>query len=199
MFRSIAALLLALLFTAGPQKKKFANIRQVDFKNFTYPWNGAYGGPSSTWAWIQLPSSDSFRLTHGKRWLPDPGAEPTEHGFTLLFMFESVVYGVLSGDQRDVAAVYVSYATGGTATWGYLYVYRLVSGKPTLMGYLVTGSRADGGFVRAAFQNGLLVLDFEDPSKREGDCCSDGYIRVSYRWQNGRFVEVPPRQYGPLN
>lgn len=195
------ATLLLLSLTTTPAKQAFTSIRQIDFKNFIYPWDDSYDGPSSTWAWLPLPSSDSFRLSHGKRWLRDPGAEPTEQGFTLLFMFESVAYGVLSGEQRDVAAVSISYSTGGTAGWGYLYVYRLANGKPTLMGYLITGSRADGGLVKVAFQDGELVLDFEDPAKRVGDCCSTGYIRVHYRWQNNHFIEAGPREHGdlPLN
>ncbi|MGH9729735.1 MAG: hypothetical protein ACRD4V_14255 [Candidatus Acidiferrales bacterium] len=106
------------------------------------------------------------------------------------------MYGKI--DDQDVAALDVLYSTGGTANWHYLYVYRLANGKPKLMGWLRSGSRADRGLVNTVIRGGLLVLDFEDPAKREGDCCSDGYIRVSYRWQNGRFVEVPPRQYGPL-
>jgi len=197
MARLFVAPFLLLLLSHTPARTKFANIHQVDFKNFTYPWDESYSLPS-TWAWMPLPLAGHFRLVRGRRWLLDPGAEPEERGFTLLFAFESVAYGSIGSDRSDVAAVYISYSTGGTATWGYLYVYRLAHGEPMLMGSLVTGSRAYGGLVKAAFQNGLLVLDFEDPSKREGDCCSDGYIRVSYRWQNGRFVEVPPRQYGPL-
>ncbi len=92
----------------------------------------------------------------------------------------------------------VSYSTGATANWRYLFLYELEDGQPKLMGWLRSGSRAYGGLIRTAFQDGLLVLDFEDASKREGDCCSDAYIRVSYRWHNDRFTEVSPRQSGTL-
>ena len=110
-----------------------------------------------------------------------------------------VVYGQLTKNPLEQeAAVDLLYDSGGTANWHYLYVYHLNDGKPELMAWLESGSRADGGLVKTNIRDHLLVLDFEDSSKQEGDCCSDGYIRVSYRWQNGRFVETLPRQYGPL-
>jgi hypothetical protein len=48
-------------------------------------------------------------------------------------------------------------------------------------------------------RDGLLVADFADSEKRIGDCCSEGYIRVRYRWQGGAFVEEGNREYGKID
>ena len=197
MARLFVAPFFLLLLSHTPARAKFTSIHQVDFKNFIYPWDDPVDVPS-TWSWMPLPFHERVRLVHGGRWLPVAGAAPEEHVPDLRFLLESVVYGHLGSDGQEVAAMYVSFSTGGTAGWGYVYVFRLKAGQPDIMGWLKTGSRADGGLIKIAIRDGLLVLDFENSSKREGDCCSDGYIRVSYRWQNGQFAEVPPRRYGPL-
>ena len=90
------------------------------------------------------------------------------------------------------------FRTGGTANWHYLYVYAPSNGPPKLLGILESGSRADGGLVRVAIQPRLLILDFADTRRRMADCCSEGWVRVAYRWQNMHFVEAGSRNYGDL-
>lgn len=77
-------------------------------------------------------------------------------------------------------------------------MYKLDHGVPRLLGRLESGSRADGGLVKTAIRNRLLVLDFADAERRVGDCCSEGFIRVRYRWRQGHFVETGPRERGDL-
>jgi len=184
MNRLLTAPLLLLLSLAFPAQQKFTSIRQIDFRNFSFLWQKEF--VPSMWSWMpaQLPSR--VELVNGRRNFPNRA----------YLGILATYYGRLS--DQEVAAVDVIYASGGTANWHYLYIYRLKDGEPERMGWLRSGSRADGGLLKVDFQNGLLVLDFQDPSKRDGDCCSDGYIRVTYRWQDGHFVEVLPRRYGLL-
>jgi hypothetical protein len=109
-----------------------------------------------------------------------------------------VTYGDIDGDGAEEAAVHLNYSTGGTANWDYLYVYKLEHGRPKLMERLESGSRVSGGLVRSAIEKEILILDFADPERSAGDCCSEGYIRVHYRWQDGRFVETGARERGDL-
>jgi hypothetical protein len=61
-----------------------------------------------------------------------------------------------------------------------------------------TGSRGYDGLVKSSIRDSLLVVDFADIERRVGDCCSEGYIRVRYRWQKGRFIEEGARERGGL-
>jgi hypothetical protein len=112
---------------------------------------------------------------------------------------DGVTYGDLDGNGTEEAAVHLNYGSGGTQNWDYLYVYKSVDGRPSLIGILISGERGYGGLVRSSIENGLLVLDFADADRRVGDCCSEGYIRVHYRWRNGTFVEIGARERGDLN
>lgn len=81
-------------------------------------------------------------------------------------------------DGRDEAAVDLLYSTGGTANWHYLYVYSQAGSAPKLLGVLRS----------VAIERSLLILDFADTRKRIADCCSEGEVRVRYRWTGSRFV-----------
>lgn len=173
------------------------SIRQVDFKNFVYPWEGG-GSPPEHWHWIGKIPSTTVALSDGThRFLEDaePGQDPR---WVPALWINSITYGNLDRDQEEEAAVVLQYSTGGTANWSYLYVYKLDQGNPKLLAWLESGSRADGGLVNVAIQNGQLVAEFADSERRIADCCSKGFIRVRYAWKDHRFVENGKREKGDL-
>ena len=88
--------------------------------------------------------------------------------------------------------VALSYHTGGTAYWHYVYAFSLASGNPKLLGWFQMGSRADFGLYRIMVTNGEFTLDLFDPEKREGDCCSAGFVRTRYLWKSGKFTQAGP-------
>ena len=163
-------------------------IRGVDFKNFVYPWPQEPGVPSS-WNWLDAMPQSRVRLQDGE-FIFDPSDAPR----SAYVQLGSVTFGDLDGDRQDEAAVDLYYGTGGTAGWHYLYILKAAHGTVAPIGILGSGSRADGGLSDVRIRQGLLILDFADPDRREGDCCSRGVIRVSYRLQVGRFVETGTRQ-----
>ncbi len=160
-------------------------IHAIDWKNYIYPWAGEELTPSG-WSWLSPLPSNGVRLANGvHKFEPD-----FPHGSYLAF--QSVTYGDLNGDGHDEAAVDLLYGTGGTANWDYLYVFTSRNGRPALLAILRSGSRAGGGLVRVDITNKLLTLDFLDPDRRSADCCSRGIVRVSYRLENGNFVQALP-------
>ena len=184
-------MLLGSTVTADPK-----SIREVDFNNFSYPWDGEpYRAVPERWSWMSPFPQSKVTLTQGRKDLSPP--DTNELGCPYL-MFRSVTHGDLDGDGRDEAAVDLLYGTGGTANWHYLYIYTFDQGSPKLLALLEIGSRADGGLSGLSIQKGFLVLDFLDKDKRMGDCCSEGYIRVHYRWKKGHFTEQGSRTYGAL-
>ena len=191
-FASVA--LAILLVTAPPH---INSVRQIDFKNFAYPWHGG-GPPADLWHWIDSIPSTKVQISAGVHRFWDEVEDGLDHSSAPGLWLESVTYGDLDADGKEEAAVDLNYSGGGTANWNYLYVYKLDKGVPRLLGWLESGSRAYGGLVRVAIQQRQLVLDFADPERRVGDCCSDGYIRVRYVWRDGHFVETGARERGDL-
>jgi len=188
--------LFVLVFTSGGSGGT-GKIKEVDFKNFSYPWEDpeADSDNHTTWFWTQLPTESKVRLINGHHRFTVP--ETPSVSPALRFKF--VVYGDLDGDGIEEAAVALNYTTGGTMNWDYLYVYDIANSKLRLLGRLRSGSRSSGGLIQASINQGGLVVDFADEDKRTGDCCSSGYIRVRYRWHDGHFAEEGPREKGDLN
>jgi len=189
---------LALLFVGCGAHRSIDNLRMIDFASFSYPVDraGLEGGPSVGWHWLSPVPNDVVALKGGRHVLDGPEYRGDPHPSYLQLI--SVRYGDLTGGGADEAVVDLLFATGGTASWHYLYVYRSCHqnrGVPCLVGILKCGSRADGGLVATAIRGHLLVLDFFDSAHRVGDCCSSRVIRVRYRFQGGVFIEQGPREH----
>jgi hypothetical protein len=181
-------LLAALVCVPLPSIVAQGSIRQVDFKNFTYPLSGPL-------------------LGHGElRWLGDPKDRYSKQkpihlvngddltGFTL----QSVAYADVTGDGNEDAIVVLLYQTGGTQNTHYVYIYSLAAGKSKLLAYCHTGDRADLGLYKVYGERGNLVFELLDPRKSEGDCCSSGFVRTQYRWDGSRFEAVGRPEYGTV-
>jgi hypothetical protein len=173
-------------------------IREIDFKNLDYAWDAPKLSAPNAWKWLEGRPKSSARVIGGKCDLsPSDSPAGTYRGDYLSIL--SVTYGDLNGDGQDDAAVDVLYSTGGSLYWHYVYVFTLQNGLPKLLGRLQSGARADGGLVKVAISEDMLVLEFADTRRRIADCCSEGYVRVKYRWQEGRFVESGKREFGDLD
>lgn len=184
--------------TVTTNAQKVTSIRDIDFDNFTYAWNDASDDAVPIdWKWLSAPDQH-FRAVNRMHHFYLPGQDSYERQHSPLISVDSVTYGDLDDDGLEEAVVALNYSTGGTANWDYLYVYKLRWGQAKLLARMRTGSRADGGLVRAFVRKNLLIVDFADSEKRLGDCCSEGYVRVSYRWRDGVFVEEGQREHGKI-
>jgi hypothetical protein len=179
----VVVLLTPLMLTAAER-----GTHGVDFRNFEYPWIEELGVPSN-WEWRYVAAGSHVRLKNG--WLTLDPADPPHSAY---LHFGSVTFGDLDGDRQDEAVVDLLYGSGGTANWHYLYVFKATNGTVVPIGILKSGSRAYGGLADVRISKGLLILDFADEDRREGDCCSRGIIRVRYRLQGKRFLETGSRQ-----
>lgn len=179
--------------------QRVTSIRDIDFDNFTYIWNDASDDAvPMDWKWLSTTPDQHFRTVNGMHHFYLPGQDSYERQHSPLVSVDSVTYGDLDGDGPEEAVVALNYSTGGTANWDYLYVYKLRWGQAKLLARMRTGSRSDGGLVRAFVRGNLLIVDLADREKRLADCCSEGYVRVGYRWRDGVFVEEGQREHGKI-
>jgi len=204
MRKLLCAVLVLLAATAlSNGAPKDMDIRSIDFKNFSFAWDSKMENPpsydASPWHWLLSLPQSRIHVVNGVHHFYEPNESQLEHERAPRVTVDQVVFGDLGGNGMEEAAVHLNYSSGGTQNWDYLYVYKSADDHLRLMGILKSGERGYGGLYRTAIQNGLLVLDFADPDRRAGDCCSDGYIRVRYRWKNGSFIEEGPRERGNIN
>ena len=175
-----------------------SSIHQFDFSNFTYPWTEPAQGVPNEWRWLNEAPDTQLKMTNGIHRFYDPAKDDFTENLAPYLSLVQVTYGDADGDGQEEAVIVLKYGTGGTATWRYVYVYKLKDGHPILLARLEAGSRAYGGLLSWVITDRALIFSFADKDKRAGDCCSKGYIRVRYRFRDGHFVEDGPREQGDI-
>lgn len=181
----IATTLLVLVLRAAQP-----TIRNVDLRNFSYPFIEKDAVPDAL-RWMPAAGQKTIALKEGRLAFPSEDCD-SPSGCPLLTL-DTVEYGRLTGLPQENALVVMTYHTGGTANWQYVYVVGLRSGKPQVIAWLETGSRAYEGLRKTSIDRGDLVIIVNDPEKREGDCCSSGTISTRYRWHRDTFHQIGQR------
>jgi hypothetical protein len=174
----LAALLMVSSGLADAQK----SVRQIDFKNFTYPLSGRTLG-HDRFEWLDTSSARHISLVNGKD-------APKSPGFTL----DSVQFSDVTGEGMEDAVVVLHFNPGGTQQTDYVYVYSFAAEKAKLLAYFHSGDRGYSGLYKVYGESGKLVVELFDPKKRSGDCCSSGFVRTRYKWHVGRFETFGARE-----
>jgi hypothetical protein len=148
------------------------DIRQVDFRNFTYAAQCAE----------ETDLDDGIPVRDGKY-----VRESADGNFS--FGIFSISYGDLTGDGRDEAAIAASCNTGGTGQFSEGMVFAMHEGKPVIIGRVDGGDRAFGGLASLGIEEGQLVVE-RYATDDDGPACCPKYIdTVHLRWQDGRLQE----------
>jgi len=161
-------------------------IRQVDFKNFTYP---------------KLPtgkcSMNEVRLINGRYEAPTDiaGKHPAVDCWSVEVGL--ITYGDVTGDGEEEAIIELYAESGGTEASEDVYIYTLQGGNPVLLWKFATGDRADGGLRRIAAENGELVVELFGVgtaiekklygTEDVGACCPKHFTRTKYKWVATQF------------
>jgi hypothetical protein len=164
----ISAIIALVQLAAAAQ----ADIHGVDFKNFTYEPMCAGESASK----VRVRNGEYARAA-----ADDP----------LYVNVVAIEYGDLTGDGKDEAVILSNCNTGGTGQFTEGFVYTLRNGKPSLLGRVPGGDRADGGLRSIKVEGGNLVVEFNDPDKAAGACCSEGIVIQKYSMSSGgKLAEV---------
>jgi hypothetical protein len=188
MFTGIA--LLAGAATLSGQTSQQS--QDIDFRNFAYPFpSERFVAVPDKFTWMSMNVRSTVRLVNGRY---DFEKETNSTGPSIIL--DKVAYGYLTSDKQLDAAVVLTYHSGGTANGSYGYIFGLGSGSPKLLGWFRAGSRADSGLYDLSLRPGSIVVDLLDPTRRIGDCCSEGFVRTTYEFKNGYFVQRGPQALG---
>jgi hypothetical protein len=184
----LSLLAFVLTFTMGWPQSSSANLRTVDFKNFSYPWIHPHSWPDHL-QWMSLRLKPHIQLVNGKWDEGDDSDMASSSQFSGLTL-EGVQFVSLSGGGSEDAIVVLRYDTGGTQYHYWVYIYGNSGGTPKLLGFFHAGDRAQYGLYRVFEKNRILNVSVFDPKFQEGDCCSSGYRNYQFRWNGEGFDAV---------
>lgn len=150
-----------------------ADIRKVDFQNFTYPSDCRPEG------------SEAVTVKNGEY-----SIEKEMEGYTDRFYFRVFppAFGDLTGDGREEAVVISVCNTGGTGNFTEGMIYSMSGEKPSLIARIPGGDRAYGGLREARVENGILVVESNDVGELGGACCPEFVVTTRYRVVDGKLV-----------
>ena len=113
----------------------YSNIKEVDFKNFTYPVETG---------------KDTFTLKNGET--------PFGDGKDVLFSLENIEFADLTNDGEDEAIIKILSDYGGTST-SFIYIFTLENRKPKNLWTAAAGFDAKGGLKRLYSENGGIIVE----------------------------------------
>lgn len=148
-----------------------AQIRNVDFKNFTY-------------SVLSLDGDSREQVT-----VRDGSFSRMEEDDKYYFGVTEVSYGDLTGDGAEEAVVSVIVNTGGTGNFTSGIIFTMKRGKPVVLTEFVGGDRAYGGLVSATVENGILIVERNAPGPSGGACCAEFIDTTRYKWNGSALVE----------
>jgi hypothetical protein len=162
---------------SGSRAGVVSNIRQVDFKNFTYQIGGK-----------------RIRLRNGE----SSGRENWRFDRNFQTRRDYIAYGDLTGDGNEEAALVlatqITGAAGTVAQYGDIYtikngqVIKLVDFTGTDLGCSVDGW--DCHLINVKIERGNLIVDRAEPTSDDSRCCPSMYRSTSYRWDGTRLIEI---------
>lgn len=162
----LVAFILSLAIISNAQSA----IRKVDFKNFTYTID-----VFETKEKIRVKKGEYFR----------------NKGDDKLFVSVSVEgYGDLNGDGNEEAIIVTLMNTGGTGNFTNGMIYTMKAGKPVVLTQFEGGDRAEGGIRTAKIENGILIVERNDPGEDGGLCCPQFVITTRYKLSGKKLVQT---------
>ena len=100
------------------------------------------------------------------------------------------VYGDLTGDGSEEAAVQVHYTMGGSGSFTGVFVYALEGGSPKLIATVRGGDRAHGGIKGVRIRNGQLLVENYRPDGEDCMSCYGSVLVSRYEWIADKLVNV---------
>jgi HEAT repeat protein len=151
--------------TASPAP---ANIREVDFSNFTYQYQ-----------------KENFQVINGEYTGNYSKDDPPES-----FIVVAIQYGDLTGDGKEEAVILTQYNGGGSGSFENFYIYTLRDGQIVLLDQMEGGDRAGGGNKAFYIEDGNLYLINYDRGQNVCAACYDWERTHVLKWNGSKFVEV---------
>jgi hypothetical protein len=152
--------------SSSSSQPAIVDIRQIDFRNFTYTLNGR--------AYKLIDGFYAENISPGARWE--------------LGVIDGPFYGDLTGDRKDEVAFVLGYGTGQAANAAEARVYTLQQGRAVLLATLIVKQAVNcelDHYIRVT--DGMIIIE-RVYGKPDGRC--DFNEITEYRWQGNAFTPI---------
>jgi len=192
---AVAHLSFALLAT-GQDTPTLTDIRQIDFRNFRYPWRTNTTPGDFQW----LTKFDTTVSLRDGTHVFKTGQCGGPYKRCPEVSISEVLYTDVNDDFVQDAIIVLNYSSGGTAHWGYVYFYTVGGGTSKLIAAFETGTRVYHGLHSIYQGSGHLIVELNEPDENEGECCATWRTRTEYQWRRDHFeaVSEPVKEPIPL-
>ncbi|HYJ87382.1 MAG TPA: hypothetical protein VEW46_15075 [Pyrinomonadaceae bacterium] len=150
-----------------------SGIRQVNFRNFTYPWYPKSLTPPLRRREITL-HNGNFEI----------GLEARQGITPITVDLEHVLYADLTQDGEEDALVYLAGSVPTNSFLANLLVYTIDNGILKVLWQHETGDRGNGGLRAFKVADSALIVEEYDPkvNPEQSLCCPKNFSRSSFRW-----------------
>jgi len=157
--------------------RRTETIRDIDFKNFVYPWYPSY---------LKSPNGTrSLQLQNGEFEVMEQSKNPN-----LSLRLNNVSYVDLDGNGQEQAIVTIGGVAAPNRFVGAIFLYALKNGKAQPLWNRETGDRADGGLRRIALDGQALIIEEYTLIDGGGLCCPKKFVRSYFKLDDQRMKKT---------
>lgn len=152
-----------------------ADIRKVDFKNFTFE-------PGCAGEETQKVTVKDGEFSSEKK--------VDDYVDRFYFKVYDFVYGDVNGDGKEDVIISSVCNTGGTGNFTEAFVYTTKGNKPFLLTRIEGGDRAYGGLRKIEINEGVVTVEQNDVGEMGGACCPEFAVTTKLKWDGSKFNEI---------
>ena len=193
----MTSLVVMMLFAVAPQRVCVeppiadTSVRTIDFRNMRYPVLSPGPNDYPRFKRLNLSRSAEWRTLTDGRHMQSPAVNSELSEDDVSVTFRGAVFGKVSSDREEDALIALRGSSGGTLSWGFLYLVTLdVRGNVCFLDWFMTGDRANQGLKDFAIADGKIRIELFTPQRRIGDCCTDSFDVTTWSWRRSRLVQI---------
>lgn len=152
-----------------------ADIRKIDFKNFTFE-------PGCAGEETQKVTVKDGEFSSEKK--------VDDYIDRFYFKVYDFVYGDVNGDGKEDVIISSVCNTGGTGNFTEAFVYTTKGNKPFLLTRIEGGDRAYGGLRKIEINEGVVTVEQNDVGEMGGACCPEFAVTTKLKWDGSKFNEI---------
>ena len=164
-----------------------SDIKEVDFKNFTFQPHCGNAQPQN-----MTVSKGLFYEEKQIPQVPDkkqktPPAPVYERKYFKPYEF---IYSDINGDEINEAIILTTCSSGGIESYSEAFIYGMKDGNPSMLARIEGGDRALGGLRNIKVENNIIIVERSRPGFTNEACCAESVETTRYQFTDGALTQT---------